>query len=113
LKEKGKYDEALNEIKNVWDTTLRLEYDKVTGYSEKQWDEFTANRSVEEWEMAAELIGIEAELLLHLKRPDGICFKLQKSLDLYRKADITSRAFSLERMQKIAELEDMLAGINQ
>ena len=112
LKEKGQYDEALKEIKEVYGNTLKLEYDEVIGYDDDGWDQFFKTHAVHEWEMVADLLKLEGEILLETKKIEGTCYRLYKSLDLLHHVEVTDKTYSLDRMQKIAAIEDILSGMN-
>lgn len=112
LKEKGQYDEALKEIKDVYGNTLKLDYDEVIGYDDDGWDKFLKTHEIQEWEMVADLLKLEGELLLETKKSAGTCYRLYKSLDLLHHVEDADKTYSLERMQKIAAIEDILSGMN-
>ena len=110
LKEKGRHAEALDEIKHVYKTVLKLEHEQVIGFERDDWKEFLSERAIEEWEMAADLLRLEGEVLLDMNKPEGVCAKLFTALDILKHVNESGKAFSLERMSKIADLEDKLAG---
>lgn len=112
LKEQGKYDEALEEIKDAYGNTLKLNYDEVVGYNEKEWDEFLRTHSHQEWEMVSDLLRLEGEILVEMNRRDGSCFRLYKALDLLHYVEEADKTYSLDRKQKIAGIEDTLSGMN-
>ena len=110
LKQKGRHAEALVEITHLYKSVLKLEHEQVMGFEKDDWKTFFNERSVEEWEMAADLLRLEGEVLLDMNKPEGVCVRLFTALDILKKVNESGKAFSLERMGKIAELEDKLAG---
>lgn len=110
LKEKGRHAEALDEIKHVYNSTLKLEHEQVMGFGKDDWKGFYSERSIEECEMAADLLRLEGEVLLDMNKPEGVCAKLFTALDILKHVNDSGKSFSIERMSKIAELEDKLAG---
>lgn len=109
-REKGDMDSAYRHILEAYGSVLKVDPEELNSYTDEQWESFCEVRTPQEIEMLAELMKLDGEILMDSGKPEVVCRKLFKALELLKRVEESSDTFSITRFDKIASLEQKLSG---